>query len=100
MFPIIDKDILDNRYYNISLSNKFNISQTLTLTRSEIETLREIEIHLDDNNYIYKSEDGVIEYEKGKLVLHFETNDNTDQFNNTVCIEDIKAFIDEFPNLS
>lgn len=100
MFSV--KYVNNDDTYSYHLEGTFKIHRTLDLTRTEIESLRKIGKNLDDENYKYTSRDGVISYEKGKLVLYLEfKNTSNDCYlgSDELHIENIKAFIDGLPNL-
>lgn len=89
-------EILDDNMYNITLEGTFKISQSFILSKSELETLKEIRNHLDEDNYKYKSNDGVINYESGVLTFYFEVNNENDRLNtNIIHIENVREFIDK-----
>ena len=82
--------------YNLTLRGKLDISQSFDITRPELNKLKEIRNHLDEADYTYISDDGVITYKNGTLTLYFEVNNETDLLNtNTITITNVREFLDK-----
>jgi hypothetical protein len=82
--------------YNICFTGKFDIYQSFALNKDELHSLAEIRNHLDEKNYTYESDDGVVSYKQGVLTLYFDINDENDRLNtNQVYIKNVREFIDK-----